>query len=93
MTPMDFARASVVPSEPSPNVFSINFRMLPNSYCVCEIVPGVDVRRDDEHRNAETQAAGVVEERRRDVIVETAPVVPHDDDGRRVPVAALRRSH
>ena len=31
------ARVSVVPSCPSPQTFSMNFKMLPNSYCVCEI--------------------------------------------------------
>ena len=30
------ARSSVVPKLPNPNVPSINFRMLPNSYCVFE---------------------------------------------------------
>ena len=35
-SPMLAARTSVVPSDPSSQFFSMNFRMLPNSYCVCD---------------------------------------------------------
>src|SRR5579871_6654057 len=47
------------------------------------------VGRNDQHRNAESQTAPMVEWLRRlHLIVEPAPIVPRDDDGRRSPVIA-----
>ena len=47
------------------------------------------VRRDDQHRDAESRPALVVDERRSDRIVEAAPIVPNDDNRRRFPILTL----
>ena len=86
--PIDVARTSVVPNEPRPNVSSTNLRMLPNSYCEWRSFRR-DVRRDDEHGHAKSQLTGPVELRRHVMVEKAAPVVPHDDDRRRIPVRAL----
>ena len=46
------------------------------------------IRRDDQQGDAKPEAV-VVFVRRSDVIVEAAPIVPHDEDHRRVPKLAL----
>ena len=78
------ARTSVVPIDAMPKFSSIVLRMLPNSYEYVN-VSRFRVRRDDQARNANPQAA-IVELRRTDVVVPPAPVVPQDDDGRRLPL-------
>src|SRR5579863_8459175 len=47
------------------------------------------IRRNHDHRHAEAHAPLIVYFWRFDGIVVPTPVVPHDDDGRRVPIRAL----
>ena len=63
-------------------------KMLPNSYCVCETWP-IFAYGEMTIIGTRKPRAVVIELRRGDVIVQAAPVVPDDDDRRRVPVRAL----
>ena len=90
LSEMLVARASVYPSDCKLKVCSMNFRMLPYSYCVCTTWFLAYGEMMMQPRGSQTQEIRL---RRRRVVVPAAPIVPKHDDRRRIPVLEIDRSH
>ncbi len=86
---MLFARTSEVLSRSRFQLSSMNFRMLPNSYWVLWPDKALArVRRNDKARYAKSKPLSV-DLRRRDMIEFATPIVPDDNDRRRLPIRTL----